>query len=137
MNIVDPILFQCKVNPLVTAICTPGVDVASVNYATLEKFIHNAARSALKAGLAPGMVVALSIADPALHAALALGLMRLNIAVVSMTRPRLPKELVLDAILADRGDLAAQLPGRIIRVGFDWIMGEGIAPDYDQISPTD
>ena len=53
MNIVDPILFQGRINPLVTAICMPGANVASINYATLARSIHSAARSALKAGLAP------------------------------------------------------------------------------------
>ena len=90
MNIVEPILFQCKVNPLVTAICTPGAQFPSINYGTLEKSIHNAARSALKLGLAPGQIAGLFIGDTLLHAALALGLMRLGVVTVSMTRPRLP-----------------------------------------------
>jgi acyl-coenzyme A synthetase/AMP-(fatty) acid ligase len=136
MNIVEPILFQCKVNPLVTAICTPGAQPASVNYATLEKFIHNSARSALKLGLGPGQVAALFIGDTLLHAAVVLGLMRLGVVTLSMIRPRLPKEVVADAILTDR-----ELPGaadtHAVRVGFDWITGDGIPPDYDRLTPAD
>src|SRR5437899_7320706 len=120
MNIVDPILYQCKMNPLVTAICTPGSDNPSVNYVTLEKFIHNAHRSALKAGLAPGQVVALFVGDTALHAALVLGLMRLGLATVSLTRPRVPKELAVDAVLSDGAEVQGAGTERTIRVDVDW-----------------
>jgi hypothetical protein len=57
MNIVEPILFQCKLNPQTTAICVPGSPVGPVTYDALENFIHNAARTALKSGVVPGNVI--------------------------------------------------------------------------------
>jgi acyl-CoA synthetase (AMP-forming)/AMP-acid ligase II len=137
MNIVDPILFQCRTNPLVTAICMPGANVASVNYATLGLSIHSAARSVLKAGLAPGQTAALLIVDTVLHAAVAFALMRLGIATVSLTRPHVPKGLVVDAILTDRPTLNWQPSDRIIAINYDWINGDGAVPDYDRLCPDD
>ena len=81
-------------------------------------------------------MVALSIVDNILHAALLFGLMRLNIATVSLTRSGLPKAVAPHAFLVDRSDLAAQPPGKIMRVSFDWVSGDGNAPDYDRIIPT-
>src|SRR5262249_18964496 len=57
MNVVDPILFQCKLNPLATAICVPGAPVESVTYGMLEKCIYNVERNASKEGIAPRSVV--------------------------------------------------------------------------------
>ena len=51
MNILEPVLFQCKLNPWVTAICVPGSTMGSVTYGQLEKLIHNVTRNALKAGI--------------------------------------------------------------------------------------
>ena len=79
MNIVEPILFQCKLNPFATAIATPGSGLNSIKYGHLERLIHNVARAALRTGLTPGQTVALLIEDVVLHAALALGLMRIGI----------------------------------------------------------
>jgi acyl-CoA synthetase (AMP-forming)/AMP-acid ligase II len=137
MNIVDPILYQCRVNPLVTAICTPGANVASINYATLARSIHSAARSALKAGLAPGQTAALLIVDTVLHAAVAFALMRLGIATVSLTRPQIPKGIAVDAILTDRPTLNWQPSDRTIAISYDWINGDGAVPDYDRLCPDD
>jgi hypothetical protein len=38
-NIVEPILFQCKLNPLATAICAPGSSAGSINYGASEDLI--------------------------------------------------------------------------------------------------
>jgi acyl-coenzyme A synthetase/AMP-(fatty) acid ligase len=137
MNIVDPILYQCRINPLVTAICMPGANVASINYATLERSIHSAARSALKTGLAPGQTAALFIVNTVLHAAVAFALMRLGIATVSLTRPRVPMGIVVDAILTDRPTLNWQPSDRTIAISYDWINSDGAAPDYDRLCPDD
>jgi acyl-coenzyme A synthetase/AMP-(fatty) acid ligase len=137
MNIVDPILYQSRINPLVTAICIPGANVASINYATLARSIHNAARSALKAGLAPGQTAALFIVDTLLHAAVAFALMRLGIATVSLTRPQGPKGIAVDAILTDRPTLSWQPSDRTIAISYDWINGDGAVPDYDRLGPDD
>ena len=88
MNIVEPILFQCKLNPLTPAICAPGSEVSSVNYGTLERLIHNVAQNALRSGIAPRQVVAVYVRDTILHASLVFGLMRLGAVTVSLLRPR-------------------------------------------------
>jgi fatty-acyl-CoA synthase len=137
MNIVDPILYQSRINPLVTAICTPGANVAPINYATLARLIHSAAGSVLKAGLAPGQTVALFIVDTILHAAVAFGLMRLGIATVSLTRPQVPKGIAVDAILTDRQTLNWQPSDRTVAISYDWINGDGAAPDYDRLCADD
>src|SRR5690242_19506739 len=75
MNIVEPVLYQCRVNPHATAIATPGAGMGSIKYGQLESLIHNVARAAIKAGLAPGDIVAIYIADPIVQAVLILGFM--------------------------------------------------------------
>jgi hypothetical protein len=70
MNIVEPILFQCKLNPLALAIYVPGSKYGAINYATLERYIHNVAQTALKSGIAARNVVAIYVADPILHTSL-------------------------------------------------------------------
>jgi len=137
MNIVDPILFQSRVNPLVTAICMPGASIASIDYATLARSIHSAARFALKSGLAPGQTAALFIVDTVLHAAVAFALMRLGIATVSLTRPQVPKGIAVDAILTDRAALNWQPSDRTISIGYDWITSDGAVPDYERLCPDD
>lgn len=89
MNIVEPVLFQCKLNPLTTAICVPGSPLSPVSYGALEGFIHNVARTALKSGIAPGNVVATFISDDVLHTAVILGLMhaRRDDAVAARSMP--------------------------------------------------
>src|SRR5205823_13284682 len=73
MNLVEPILYQCKLNPFATAIATPGSGLGLVKYGQLETLIHNVARSALRTGLAPGQTAALLIVDAIVHAGLVLG----------------------------------------------------------------
>ena len=67
MKIVEPILFQCKLNPLALAIYVPGSKYGAINYATLERYIHNVAQTALKSGIAARNVVAIYVTDPILH----------------------------------------------------------------------
>jgi acyl-CoA synthetase (AMP-forming)/AMP-acid ligase II len=136
MNIIEPILFQCKLNPLTTAICTPGSAIESVNYGQLERFIHNVARNALKAGLAPSQRIGIFISENILHGALAFGLMRLGIATVSLRQPQCPKEISLDAIFTDRPQSFAGQTVNLIRIDPSWLEGDGNAPDYDRIHWT-
>src|SRR5262249_61542461 len=101
MNIVDPILFQCKYHPPAAAICTPGSGLNLISYARLEGFIHNASRMALAAGISRGHTVALLIEDAILNAAVALGLMRVGVVTLEGRRD-LPKELTIDAVVTDK-----------------------------------
>jgi acyl-CoA synthetase (AMP-forming)/AMP-acid ligase II len=133
MNIVEPILYQCKLNPLTLAISTPGSEVDGINYATLEKLIHNAAQSALKAGIAPRQVVGVFVRDTILHAALIFGLMRFGAVTMSMRSPRVPDGIVVDAILTD---MPQQFSGNAtaLKVDYAWLSGDSKAPDYARIA---
>ncbi len=132
MNIVEPILYQCKLNPLTLAIFAPGSEVSSVNYGTLEKLIHNAAQAALKTGIAPGQIAAVLVRDTILHSALIFGLMRFGVITVSLRSNRVPDGIKADVILTD---VPQQFSGNttVIAVDYAWIEGNGKAPDYERI----
>jgi acyl-CoA synthetase (AMP-forming)/AMP-acid ligase II len=132
MNIVEPILFQCKLNPLTPAICTPGSQISSVNYGTLGALIHNAAQSALKSGIAPGQIVALFVRDTILHAALMFGLMRFGVVTVSLRSARVPAGINADVILTDAPQRFTET-ATILNVDHGWLAGDGTPPDYDRI----
>src|SRR5262245_48680637 len=129
MNIVEPILYQCKLNPLTLAIASPGSRVDTVNFGTLEKLIHNAAQAALKSGIAPGQIVGVFVRDTILHAALILGLMRFGAITVSLRTPRIPDGIVPDAILTT---MPREFSGNttVIAIDHEWLSGDGTAPDY-------
>src|SRR6266540_2481648 len=99
MNIVDPILFQCRYQPNAAALCAPGSEI--VTYARLEKQINNVARRAKSLGLSRGSVVVLAIIAPLVEAAVILGLSRLGIVPASAGTRKLPEALRVDAILTD------------------------------------
>ena len=132
MNVVEPILFQCKLNPLTPAICAPGSEISSVNYGTLEKYIHNAARAALQSGIAPGQTVAVFVRDNILHASLTYGLMRLGVVTVSLLSAKVPAAIHVDVILTDTPQRFTE-SATILNVDHAWIAGDGTPPDYAQI----
>jgi len=134
MNIVEPILFQCKLNPLTPAICAPGSDIGSVSYGTLGSFIHNAAQSALRSGITPGQIVAIFVRDAILHASLSYGLMRMGAVVVSLLSPRVPEAIRADVILTDVPQRFAD-SATIFAVDHSWMAGNGAPPDYARICP--
>jgi acyl-CoA synthetase (AMP-forming)/AMP-acid ligase II len=131
MNIVDPILFQCRQQPPAAAICVPGPGIGLISYRRLEHFIHNIGRHALALGLAPGNVAAVKIDDVILHAVVLLALARLCIATVSVREGvgRLP--LKIDALLSDRPQPLAGID-RVARCDLSWTEGDGrpIEPQY-------
>ena len=53
MNIVEPILFHCKAQAPLAAMCAPGHALPLVSYGRLEQFIYNIARHARAQGSAP------------------------------------------------------------------------------------
>jgi acyl-coenzyme A synthetase/AMP-(fatty) acid ligase len=135
MNIVEPVLFQCKLNPLTTAICVPGSRLNSVTYGALEAFIHNVARNALKAGIVPGNVVATLIADTVLHTAFVLGLMHIGATSLSLRGPSPLSGIKPDVTLTDVPGIFPQTSA-LVTVDQSWLEGEGasapIAPHgYD------
>jgi acyl-CoA synthetase (AMP-forming)/AMP-acid ligase II len=123
MNIVEPVLFQCKLNPLTTAIYVPGSPFGPVTYGALEGFIHNVARTALKSGITPGSVVATFISDVVLHTAFILGLMHAGMATLSLRQPKVPAGISADVVLTD-------VPGHftdatVLAVDRSWVEGDG------------
>jgi long-chain acyl-CoA synthetase len=132
MNLVESILYQSKLTPFATAIATPGSGISSVKYGQLEKLIHNVARAAIKASLAPGETAAILIADPILHATVILGLMRIGVATMSMAEPSLPEGIAVDAVLTDAPQLFAGA-GNVLAVNAAWLQGDGTPLDYERI----
>ncbi|MPZ40567.1 MAG: AMP-binding protein [Rhizobiales bacterium] len=130
MNIVDPILFQCKLNPPAAAICAPGTTFNVVSYGRLERFIHNVSRVGLSLGLEAGQIVAISVKDTIFHVAIILGLTRLGVITLSASELNLPKELRVDAVVTDTPRPIASGP-RIILANADWTNGDG-APLADK-----
>ena len=124
MNIVDPILFHCRWQPLAPAVCAPGTMFNLVTYGRLERFIHNIGRNARDHGLVRGQVVALFIRDPILHVAFILGLTKLGIVTVSARELDLPEELHVDAVLAD-GSYPEEGGRPAVRVDESWVKGSG------------
>jgi fatty-acyl-CoA synthase len=132
MNIVDPILFQAKINPDGIAICTPGAGMEAVTYGNLAHMMNNVGRTALALGLTRGNVVAISIKDQILHAAILLGLTRLGIITVSPAAA-VPAELGAQLLITD-GATASPHVGRVIVADAGWTIGGGqpIAPEVTQ-----
>jgi acyl-CoA synthetase (AMP-forming)/AMP-acid ligase II len=131
MNILEPILFQCKLNPLATAICVPGSTIGSVNYGQLEKFIHNVARHALSSGIAPGNVVAILVTDTILHASLILGLIHLGATTVSLKGSGGVRGITPDVIVTDvPGRFSGQ--GTVMSVDQSWMGGDGTPLEIPQ-----
>jgi acyl-CoA synthetase (AMP-forming)/AMP-acid ligase II len=122
MNIVDPILFQCRRQPPVAAICVPGADISLISYRRLALFIHSISRRLTATGLRPGQLVAVSIEDEIFHIAMLLALARLGMASVSArSAARLP--LPVDGFITDK-----TLPAGVV---------DGIPVDAPAVRPDD
>ena len=125
MNIVDSVLFQSKCQPLALALCIPGTKFNHVTYGQLARFIYNVGRNAQSCGLVRGNKVALFVRDPILHCVLILGLTKLGIVTVSSREQNLPKELTVDAALAD-SSYPVDGPHRVTVVDNTWLAGDGL-----------
>src|SRR5215510_14760782 len=135
MNIVDPILFQCRRQPPVAAICVPGTEVSLISYRRLALFIHNICRRLTATGLRPGQLVAVSIEDQIFHIAMLLALARLGMASVSVraaARPPLP----IDGFITDK-TLPAGVTDRVILADMSWTEGDGVPVDAPPVRPGD
>src|SRR5262245_8862148 len=100
MNVVEPIFFQAKHDPPAPALCAPGTAINVVSYARLARFIHNVGNRAITAGISPGDVVVLQVKDYILHTSLALGLMHIGAATVSVSGT-LSAHVAYDFIITD------------------------------------
>ena len=133
MNIVDPILFQCRQQPPVAAICVPGAEIGLISYRRLGLFIHNISRRLAATGLHPGQLVAVSIEDQIFHIAMLLALARLGMASVSA---RGAARLPVDGFITDKA-LPAGVTNRVILANMSWTEGDGIPVDAPPVRPED
>ena len=133
MNIVEPILFQARINPNSIAICTPGARMDFVTYAGLARIIDSVGRVALSLGLVRGNIVAIYVSDTIFHAALVLALTRLGIVTVSARTPRLPKELGVTAVIASKSE-PFENAGKVILADPNWMFTDGPPLTREQIA---
>ena len=124
MNVVDAVLFQCKLQPPAPAMCAPGKGLGLVSYGRLARFIYNIARRARGVGLTRGDVVAIFIDDPILHSAFILGLTYAGIVTLSGRSAELPKELKINAAVSDSARPFTGNPGMTIVVDRSWTEGD-------------
>jgi acyl-coenzyme A synthetase/AMP-(fatty) acid ligase len=124
MNIVDPILYQCRHRPSVAAICCPGSKLNLISYGRLVHFINNIGRHALANGIKRGEVAAILVADKILHAAIILGLTRLGVITVSARHEKLPKELGVDVAITD-APRQFENAKRVLIADMGWTEGDG------------
>ena len=133
MNIVEPIIFQSKINPNSIAICTPGTRMDFVTYAGLARIIDRLGHAALSLGLARGDIVAIYVSETIFHAALVLALTRLGIVTVSARTPRLPKELGAHAVIASKSE-PFENAGRLIVADPNWMFADSPPLTRDEIA---
>ena len=133
MNVVEPILFQAKHDPPAPAMCAPGTAMGVVSYARLARFIHNVGRRAISAGISPGDVVVLQVKDHIFHTALALGLMHIGAATVSIGGT-VPRHLPSDFIITDNPRSHANGKStKVLAADFAWLSGDGAPIDERHI----
>jgi acyl-CoA synthetase (AMP-forming)/AMP-acid ligase II len=124
MNIVDPILFQCRRQPPVAAICVPGPGIGLISYRRLEQFVHNITRKLHTIGLPARSIVAVNIQDVIFHVAVLLGLTRLGMITVSIREDVGSMPIKIDALIAD-SKLPFATMGQIISADLGWTEGDG------------
>ena len=124
MNIVDPIMFQCRRQPPTAAICVPGPGIGLISYRRLEMFVHNISRRLLSLDLSPGSIVAVNIDDVIFHAAILLALTRLGMITISLRRDNISAPISIDALIT-----ASQQPvtdaRRVFLADLSWTEGDG------------
>ena len=133
MNVVEPILFQAKHDPPAPALCAPGTAIGVVSYGRLARFIHNVGHRAINAGISAGDVVVIQVKDHIFHTALALGLMRIGTATISISGT-LPGHVPCDFIITDTPTSYANGKStKVLSADFAWISGDGIPIDERHI----
>jgi acyl-CoA synthetase (AMP-forming)/AMP-acid ligase II len=135
MTIVDAILFQCRRQPPVAAICVPGQNRGLISYRRLEQSIHNISRRLLSLGLAPASIVAVNIQDEIVHAATLLALMRLGAATLSIRNGIPPLPFRIDALITDTKPPVSTID-RIVLIDASWMEGDGQPIEPPHIPPT-
>lgn len=129
MNIVDPILFQCRTNAEQPAICAPGTKLDPITYAQLEILINNLTRAVLSLRLERGQIVGVLLKDKIFHVAFILALTRVGLITVSCRGRSLPKELGAVAVITDTVGPFANVD-RVILADPTWVKGDGKPFDH-------
>ena len=119
MNIVDPILHQCRINGEQPAICASGTTFDLISYAQLEYMINNLMRSLLPFGFEPGQIIGVLLQDKIFHVALLLALTRMNLVTVSCSTASLPPEIGANAPALLNIDPTADIMGLPLREARD------------------
>ncbi len=128
MNIVDPILFQCRLNAEQPAICAPGSKIEPITYSELEHMINCLTRVVLRLQLERGQIVGVLINDKIFHVAIILALTRIGLVTVSCRGRTLPKELGAVAVITDTLGPFANID-RVIFADHSWLQGDGTTFD--------
>jgi len=131
VNIVDPILFQCRVNADQPAICAPGARLEPVTYAQLEYMLNSLTRTVLELGFKQGDIVGVFLNNKIFHVVLTLALTRIGLVTVSCRDRTLPKELDAAAAFVDTPGPFANVD-RTIVADISWATGDGapVSPDF-------
>lgn len=124
MNIVDPILFQCRVNAEQPAICAPGENIEAMTYAQLEFMLNTLTRAVLQFAFKPGEVVGVLVENKIFHVMITLALARIGVVTVSCRGRSLPKELGAIAVMTETPGPFANVD-RVILVDRSWTIGDG------------
>jgi acyl-CoA synthetase (AMP-forming)/AMP-acid ligase II len=133
MNIVEPILFQARHDPPAPAMCAPGTALGVISYARLARFIHSIGHRAIRAGIAPRHVVAIQVKDHIFHTALALGLMHIGAATVSVG-DTFPPGLRADVIVTDTPQSFGNgKSAKVVPVDMSWMSGKGVPVDESRV----
>ena len=129
MNVVEPILFQARHDPPAPAMCAPGTALGVISYARLAQFIHSAGHRAVRLGIAPKTVVAIQVKDYIFHTTLALGLMNIGAATVSVGAA-FPPDLRVDVIITDTPEaFGGGRNAKVVAVDLSWMSGKGVPVD--------
>ena len=135
MNIVDPILFRCRRQPPVAAICAPGTGIGLISYRRLENSIHNISQRLHAFGLPRQSVVAVNIPDVIFHAAVLLALTRLGMVTMSIPHNGIDTPVKVDALITT--DKTPSPHGsQIFLADRSWIEGEGRPLDAHLVPRT-
>ena len=124
MNIVDPILFQCRRQPPEAAICVPGPGIGLISYRRLAQFIHNISRKLHALGLPPQSVVAVGVEDVIFHIAIVLALTRLGMVTSSIREGGRAIPIEVDALITTK-EVPAVAKMRVILAPLSWTEGDG------------
>ena len=123
MNIVEPIILQCKKKPAEVALCAPGTEFNVVSYGRLAHLVNNVCQRIIALGLEPRSRVAVFVDDRILHAIMLIALTRLGIVTISGRSKNFSWPFEVNAVIADKPFQYSA--GRTILADASWTLGDG------------